>query len=426
MPLTIIVCGGGVAGLAAAGYLRAHHQVTVLERGELDFRTDDYGVCIASNALGLLQNVGFDVDALDAVPMTHLWLRTNQNEDVDTLDGSGSSAQGGGEKRAACVVARKANVLSELLKLATSRRFAGEPARIVAGATVVRVDVRAGAVTTQDGAEFRGDVIVGADGVGSLVRTSMMRALGSPAPPPVKHGLLAFVAPVPVSALGGEPSLAFMAAPEARTGLASFQGDARLGSRQHVLLYHKSTAELQVVGYADEKELGVEFDAHNAAVLRGVAPQRVVDEFEGRFTDAVCRLFSHGPIDAWRVRDLDPLPTWTVGKAVLIGDAAHAATPHAGQGCNIAIEDAEALCYLLRCARDPGPHLSCVLKQFSDYRKPRAEFVARYSRQVGCVQSDSDKARGEIAEDDVAVAVYRYQGIDAAMKQVAAYFRDVT
>src|ERR1700753_1357365 len=41
--------------------------------------------------------------------------------------------------------------------------------------------------------------------------------------------------------------------------------------------------------------------------------------------------------------DVAPLPTWSRGRTLLIGDAAHATSPHAGQGASIALEDAYRL-----------------------------------------------------------------------------------
>src|SRR5690606_34013531 len=52
------------------------------------------------------------------------------------------------------------------------------------------------------------------------------------------------------------------------------------------------------------------------------------------------------------VYDIPPLPAWHRGRVVLMGDAAHAVGPHAGQGASMAIEDAVVLAACL----DAEPH----------------------------------------------------------------------
>lgn len=48
-------------------------------------------------------------------------------------------------------------------------------------------------------------------------------------------------------------------------------------------------------------------------------------------------------IGLWQLRDIDPLPTWVKGRALIIGDAAHAMLPLQGQGASQTFEDCEAL-----------------------------------------------------------------------------------
>jgi 6-hydroxynicotinate 3-monooxygenase len=42
---------------------------------------------------------------------------------------------------------------------------------------------------------------------------------------------------------------------------------------------------------------------------------------------------------AWPILERDPLPVWSRGRIVLLGDACHPMRPHMGQGAAMAIED---------------------------------------------------------------------------------------
>lgn len=77
--------------------------------------------------------------------------------------------------------------------------------------------------------------------------------------------------------------------------------------------------------------------------------------------------------------DLKPIPQFAFGKAVLIGDAAHATTPNMGQGACQAIEDALEL---QRCLQLNGT----VEKQFSEFekrRKDRSQLIVKRSWSLG-------------------------------------------
>jgi len=73
-----------------------------------------------------------------------------------------------------------------------------------------------------------------------------------------------------------------------------------------------------------------------------------------------------------------PLP-WHKGRVALIGDAAHASSPHIAQGAAMAVEDAVVLAELL--SQDAG--ISRALSEFERRRFPRCKFVQDLSRKTG-------------------------------------------
>ena len=73
-----------------------------------------------------------------------------------------------------------------------------------------------------------------------------------------------------------------------------------------------------------------------------------------------------------------PLP-WHKGRVVLIGDAAHASSPHIAQGAAMAIEDAVVLADLLAGQGD----VASALLEFERRRFPRCKFVQDLSRKTG-------------------------------------------
>ncbi len=98
------------------------------------------------------------------------------------------------------------------------------------------------------------------------------------------------------------------------------------------------------------------------------------------FCPIVQKVLSHVETCAtWTLAEVPSLSTWSRGKAVLVGDAAHAMSPLVGQGAAMSIEDAAVLGECIDKLSDLTA-LPTLLRNFEDLRRPRAERVAELGR----------------------------------------------
>lgn len=93
----------------------------------------------------------------------------------------------------------------------------------------------------------------------------------------------------------------------------------------------------------------------------------------------------------WQLRDQDPLKTWTMGRAIVIGDAAHPMLPHMGQGGSQAIEDADMLAYCLTGMSSPTDKSAVQTALERTFR-------LRYERATVCQEGSREQAFGKRRE----------------------------
>jgi salicylate hydroxylase len=84
----------------------------------------------------------------------------------------------------------------------------------------------------------------------------------------------------------------------------------------------------------------------------------------------------------WAMYDRAPLPRWSSGRLTLLGDAAHPMLPHLAQGVNQALEDAVVLGTLLGACGGP-PDVPRTLAAYQAVRRDRAARVQLASRRTG-------------------------------------------
>jgi len=116
-----------------------------------------------------------------------------------------------------------------------------------------------------------------------------------------------------------------------------------------------------------------------------------IDEFEQAFHGfhpQVIEMIRACPeATKWPLLEREPLPLWSRGRIVLLGDACHPMKPHMAQGAGMAIEDAAML---TRClAESPTDH-ELAFRLYEANRKDRTSKVQFYSHENNWLRDNAD------------------------------------
>lgn len=126
--------------------------------------------------------------------------------------------------------------------------------------------------------------------------------------------------------------------------------------------------------------------------------EEMLEDFED-WCEPVRKLLSLVPKpDKWALFDHPPASTYhRAGKVCLLGDCAHASTPHQGAGAGMAIEDAAVMSSLLGAVSTFDPSvLENVFAAYDEVRRPRTQKLVETSRDAGTLY-DFEKA--DIGDD---------------------------
>ena len=204
-----------------------------------------------------------------------------------------------------------------------------------------------------NGRSVEADLVVGADGVRSLVRRFITGRDDT-----VYSGTSAFRGIVPVSKLPTLPdpkAIQFWMGPDAHLLHYAIGDDAEYVNFFAVVEYPK------VWPHADKW-------------LESIEPGEAVAAFEGWHPAVIEMVAQHLPV-RWALFGTRPLLHWNRGGVVILGDAAHAMLPHHGQGANTTIEDAITLAELL-----PGTAPSGLARLFAKYQSLRRARTRKIQR----------------------------------------------
>ncbi|KAI0025988.1 hypothetical protein F4780DRAFT_774196 [Xylariomycetidae sp. FL0641] len=400
----IIIVGGGIAGLAAAVALRApNRQITILERSRMA-REVGALISLQPNATRIAsERLGLDPFLREAAPMADRAFRLFGTDGTLQREVRLDAAQFGGFER---VVYHRQDLHGALRAAATSTSgpLPGPAATIRAGAAVAGVDCAAGTVTLAGGEALAADLVVGADGIHSAVRTAV---LGRPRAA-VPTGISAYRLLVPAARVAdlvpalpprlldpADPSTTMVVGRDRRVVMGPGRGGALLG-----IVALVPDAELREASSSDAKE--GEEDA--GAWVQPGDPAKLLESYAD-FPEWLRALFARaaaddddgdgGDVALWQLRDVDPLPRWVRGRAVLVGDAAHAMLPTQGQGASQSFEDAEALGAFFADVegRPAADVVRAALAKVFRARYDRASLIQTYSRQQARPATDEGDKR---------------------------------
>ncbi|KAL1310942.1 hypothetical protein AAFC00_001165 [Neodothiora populina] len=364
----IIIVGGGLAGLASALFLRRHgHIVTVIEAAK-QLSEVGAGIQIPPNGTRILDLYGL-MPKLEEIVVkpSHINLRRYANGVPigktplvpEMVESFGFPYW----------VIHRADYLNLLHKAALD---AGVQIRLAC--KVIDVDEEAVSVLLEDGTRLHSDLIIGADGIRSPMRASI---LGSENVEVISSPNCAYRAIISREKMMSDPrSAELMNSPAA---------DCWIGPGRHIMSYpiRGGTSYNIVMSHPGKASVGKWNEPGDIGEMN-----RTYEKF-----DTVIR-HTMSYIDTalkWTLADIPTLPRWRShsGRVVLVGDAAHAMLPYLSQGAAQAMEDAAILAQCL----DRAGHVDDLPRLLAAYeviRKPRAERLQQGARRNGVVWHFAD------------------------------------
>jgi len=362
MNRTVLISGGGVAGLALAYWLqREGFTATVIERSP-ELRSGGQAVDIRGVALDVVKAMGLH-DAVHA--------RRTRLRGMSILDAQGNEVERTEERTFSAGRLDSDDIeifRDDLCGLLLNQ--AGEGVEYIYGDSITAIEQNENAVT----ASFRGqpdrrfDFVIGADGVYSNVRKLVF---GSDEP---------FVMPLGV-------------------GMALFSTPNMIDLQSWQLAHREEEIGCVIYPSFDQTQLrvGAGFGVEPGQISRNdVAAQKAAVEAAckglGGFFPQLLEAMRETPQFYWGELAQIHMPGWSQGRVALVGDAGYCASPFSGQGTSLALVGALVLAKTL--AQNPEDHALA----FATYERRMRPFV---KLNQGLVDM---QRRGHVPDDQLTAA----------------------
>ena len=350
---TVLVVGGGIGGMSAALLLARRGAAVTLVDSDPSWRVYGAGITITGMSLRAFNDLGV-LEEIRARGFVHNGMRPLRftgepiSPPMQAPPGAPPVMLGGGIMRP---------VLHDILS--TRVRGAGINIQLGVSVETLAQDDDGVDVTLTDGVTARYDLVIGADGIFSKMRRMLFP--DAPVPQFTGQGCWRIVADRPAEVDRAE---------------IYFGGPLKLGMSP-------ISAEQMYVFLLEHVPGNPRFapETHVAHLDALMAP------FGGNVPAVRAALGEESQI-VYRPLEWLLMPDpWYKGRVVLIGDAAHATTPHLASGAGLAVEDALVLDAELAKTAD----VAAALRGFMDRRFDRARLVVETSVRQGEMEMDGSE-----------------------------------